>query len=354
MQSERPNYKKMAGEPPGTMVHIGERKIERTAVTLIEYDFENFRETPIERLEDIIASKNSGKISWINIDGVHDTEFISAIGESFGLHPLLLEDVVNTEQRPKLDDYGDYIFTALKMIHYDDKTGLLDIEHVSLIFGESWVITFQERPEDAFDNVRNRIRTGKGRIRKMGADYLAYALIDAIVDNYFVVLENIGLKIEDIEEGLVEGLHSSASAEIHKMKRQTILLRHSIWPLREVISGFQRTGSKLVLESTGYFLRDLYDHTIQVIDTVETYRDILSGMLDTHLSMISNRMNEVMKVLTIIATIFIPLTFIAGVYGMNFEYMPELVVKWAYPAVLAIMAIVAGAMLLFFKRKKWI
>ncbi|MGC9315892.1 MAG: magnesium/cobalt transporter CorA, partial [bacterium] len=233
-------------------------------------------------------------------------------------------------------------------------SGILDIEQVSLILGDSWVLTLQERPGDAFDFVRDRIRNAKGRIRKKGADYLAYALMDAVVDNYFLVLENLEIRIEDIEEDLVRNLTPEMSSEIHRMKRQTINLRHSIWPLREVISGFQRTGSKLISESTAVFLRDLYDHTIQVIDTVETYRDILSGMLDTYLSLTSNRMNEVMKVLTIIATIFIPLTFIAGVYGMNFQYMPELAWKWAYPAVLGLMALVSLAMLIFFKRKKWI
>ncbi len=354
MPLRRHQYKKATGEPPGTMVHIGERKIETPKITIIEYDEENFSERVIEDIDEIKSAKDNGRVCWLNVDGIHDLELIANVGEIFDLHPLLLEDVVNTDQRPKLDDYNEYNFVVLKMLQYDEKKGELDIEQVSLILGDKWVLTLQERPGDAFDFVRDRIRNAKGRIRKKGADYLAYALMDAIVDNYFVVLENLGMRIEEIEEDLVQDLTPEMSSEIHRMKRQTINLRHSIWPLREVISGFQRTGSKLISESTAVFLRDLYDHTIQVIDTVETYRDIISGMLDTYLSLTSNRMNEVMKVLTIIATIFIPLTFIAGVYGMNFQHMPELAWKWAYPAVLGIMALVSVVMIIFFKRKKWI
>jgi len=354
MPLRRHQYKKATGEPPGTMVHIGERKIETPKITIIEYDEENFSERVIEDIDEIKSAKDNGRVCWLNVDGIHDLELIANVGEIFDLHPLLLEDVVNTEQRPKLDDYNEYHFVVLKMLQYDEKKAELNIEQVSLILGDKWVLTLQERPGDAFDFVRDRIRNAKGRIRKKGADYLAYALMDAIVDNYFVVLENLGMRIEEIEEDLVQDLTPEMSSEIHRMKRQTINLRHSIWPLREVISGFQRTGSKLITENTAVFLRDLYDHTIQVIDTVETYRDILSGMLDTYLSLTSNRMNEVMKVLTIIATIFIPLTFIAGVYGMNFQHMPELAWKWGYPAVLGVMALVSVVMIIFFKRKKWI
>lgn len=354
MNIRKPKYKRTAGEPPGTMIHVGERLIESPRITLIEYTPDDFREEHIEKIENVFSAKDDGNVSWINIDGIHDTELIAKLGDAFGLHQLLLEDVVNTEQRPKLDDYDEYIFIVLKMLQCEEKTGDLDIEQVSLIFGEGWVITLQERPGDTFEHVRERIRNSKGRIRKHGADYLAYALIDAIVDNYFVALESIGLKIEDVEAALAENVEPELSSKIHRMKREAISLRHSIWPLREIISGFQRTGSKLITEDTGYFLRDLYDHTIQVMDTVETYRDILSGMLDTYLSISSNRMNEVMKVLTIIATIFIPLTFIAGIYGMNFQHMPELEWKWGYPAVLGVMGLVVAGMLIFFRRKKWI
>ncbi len=336
------------------MVHIGERKIETPRITLIEYNEQDYKEVDASSIEEVLGSKGDGHVSWINVDGIHDMELIAKLGDSFGLHPLLLEDVVNTDQRPKLEDYGDYIFVVVKMLQWEEKTEELDIEQVSLIFGKGWVITLQERPGDTFEYVRDRIRNSKGRIRKMGGDYLAYALMDAIIDNYFVVMENIGLKIENIETAISDEIQPELSSEIHKMKRETISLRHSIWPIREVISAFQRTGSDLISDDTGYFLRDLYDHTIQVMDTVETNRDVLSGMLDIYLSMASNRMNEVMKVLTIIATIFIPLTFIAGVYGMNFQYMPELGFKWAYPAVLGIMAAVVVVMLIYFKRKKWI
>jgi len=341
------------GAPPGTITYVGESKTECVGITLIEYTESEFQEGSIDDNAKLTSSKSEG-VKWINIDGIHDIGLIERLGEVYGLHPLLLEDIVNTEQRPKVDDYTDRVLIVLKMLHYNDELQELEIEQVSLILGDGWVITLQEREGDVFDFVRDRIRNSKGRIRRMGADYLAYALIDAIVDNYFMVLEKIGLTLEDLEDKVIEDPRPETSAKIHRMKRETISLRHSIWPLREVISGIQRLGSKLIGEDTTYFLRDLYDHTIQVIDTVETYRDILSGMLDTYLSSISNRMNEVMKVLTIIATIFIPLTFIAGIYGMNFQYMPELGFRWGYFAVLGLMAFVGVVMLIFFKKKKWL
>jgi magnesium transporter len=253
-----------------------------------------------------------------------------------------------------MEDFGDYIFAVLKMLQYNEEDKETQVEQISLILGSSWVISFQENAGDLFDPIRERLRTDKGRIRKMGADYLVYALIDAVVDNYFVVLERIGERIEEIEEEIVANPSPETLQAIHNLKRQVILLRKSVWPLREAISRLERWESKLIKRSTDIFLRDVYDHTIQVIDAVETYRDMLSGMLDIYMSSVSNRMNEVMKVLTIIATIFIPLTLVAGIYGMNFRYMPELEWVWGYPFVLLIMLAVGIVMLLYFRRRKWL
>jgi magnesium transporter len=345
---------KKVGLPPGTLVSLGEEKAEKIGISLIDYDEANFEEKEIKGVEECFPFKNKPTVTWINIDGIHDIEIIEKIGKHFDLHPLTLENILNTEQRPKIEDFDDYIFIALKMLYHDEKEGEIQTEQVSLILGSNFVISFQEREGDVFNPVRERIRTGKGRIRKMGADYLAYALIDTIVDNYFIIPEKLGERIESIEEELVANPTPETLQAIHTLKRKLIFLRKSLWPLREVISGLQRTESTLIHESTDIYLRDVYDHTIQVIDTIETSRDILSGMLDIYLSSISNRMNQVMKVLTIIATIFIPLTFIAGIYGMNFVYMPELGSPWGYPVVLLVMAGIGILMLVYFKRKKWL
>ncbi len=342
-----------AGLPPGSLIHVGEVKAERTKITVIDYAEKDFQEKETEAVEECFAFRDKATVTWINVDGVHDGEVIGKLGSCFGVHPLILEDIMSTGQRPKIEDMGSYIYIVVRMLSFQAAKREVQSEQVSLILGPNFVISFQESVGDVFDSVRERIRTGKGRVRRMGPDYLAYALIDAIVDNYFLVLEKLGEKVEEIEEELVNDPSRKTLQEIHVMKREMIYLRKSVWPLREVISGLTRTESKLISESTGIFLRDVYDHTVQVIDTVETYRDMLSGMLDIYLSSISNRMNEVMKVLTIIATIFIPLTFIAGIYGMNFKVMPELEWRWGYFIVLGVMAGLAVWMVIYFKRKKW-
>jgi magnesium transporter len=294
-------------------------------------------------------------MTWIDVDGLHDVEMLGELGECFGLHPLVVEDILNTEQRPKLDDYGEYIFVVLKSLyHVDEESGEPAIEQTSLVLGPNYVLSFQEREGDEFDPIRDRIRANKGRVRKASVDYLAYAPIDLIVDQYFVVLERFGDRIESLEEELVADPTTETLQVIHHLKRELIFLRKSVWPLREVIGALERAESTLIHESTDLYLRDAYDHTIQVIDAVETFRDMLSGMLDIYLSSVSNRMNEVMKVLTIIATVFIPLTFIAGLYGMNFKSMPELNWPWAYPLVWGIMIIIAASMVIYFRRKRWL
>jgi len=345
---------KKAGLPPGTLVHIGEKKRERTTITILDYDERHLQEQGIKNVDECLAFKDKPTVTWINVDGIHQIEILEKLGDCFGLHPLVVEDILNTDQRPKMEDFGDYIFIVLKMFYYDDNVDEMVPEQISLILGPNFVISFQEREGGIFDPIRERIRSEKGRIRKMGADYLAYALVDSIVDNYFLILEKLGERMEFLEDELVTNPTPETLQTIHELKREMIFLRKSVWPLREVIGGLERGESPLIQESTRIYLRDVYDHTIQVIDAVETFRDMLSGMLDIYLSSISNRMNEVMKVLTIIATIFIPLTLIAGIYGMNFKYMPELEWPWAYPMVWLIMVAIGVLMLIYFRRKRWL
>lgn len=345
---------KKAGLPPGTLVHIGEQKAEKVRMTVLDYDEAHFQEKEIETVQECFPFKDKPTVTWVNADGLHQVEVLELLGDCFGLHPLVLEDILNTDQRPKMEDFSDYIFVVLKTFDYNDQSDELEPEQISLILGPSFVLSFQEREGTVFNPIRERIRNGQGRIRKMGADYLAYALLDSIVDNYFIVLEKVGEKIEFLEEELVTKPTPDTLQTIHNLKREMIFLRKSVWPLREIIGGLEREEASLIRESTGIYLRDVYDHTIQVMDTIETFRDMISGMLDIYLSSVSNRMNEVMKVLTIIATIFIPLTLIAGIYGMNFQYMPELGWRWGYPMVWLVMLVIGALMLVYFRRKKWL
>jgi len=343
-----------AGLPPGTLVHVGERKVQAARITVIDYHETNFQEKQFPTIEECFPFKATTTVTWINIDGLHQVDIIEKLGAQFELHPLILEDILHTGQRPKLEDFDNYMYIVLKMLKYNEPKQKVEAEQVSLVLGRNFVISFQESVGDVFDQVRDRIRNAKGRIRKMNADYLVYSLIDAVVDNYFLILEKLGEKIELMEEQLVAEPTENTLQQIHALKREMISLRKSVWPLREAVSALERSESALIAKSTHIYLRDVYDHTIQVIDTVETFRDMVSGMLDIYLSSISNRMNAVMKVLTIIATLFIPLTFIAGLYGMNFKYMPELEWRWGYPAVGLVMAAVAVVMLVYFRKKKWL
>ena len=346
---------KKAGLPPGTLVHIGDKKSDLTRVTLFDYNEQGLEEKEITEAEECALFKDKSTVTWINVAGLHQVEVLEKLNECFGLHPLVLEDILNTDQRPKMEDFGDYLFIVLKTLFLnDDLKEEVGSEQVSLILGPNFVLSFQERGGGLFDPIQERIRNGKGRVRKMGPDYLVHAILDTIIDHYFVVLEKLGERIEFLEEELVSRPTPVTLGEMHRLKREMIFLRKAVWPLREVIGSLERGESSLIQESTVIYLRDIYDHTIQVIDNIETYRDMLSGMLDIYLSSISNRMNEIMKVLTIIATIFIPLTFIVGLYGMNFKNMPELEWRWGYPLVLFLMLAVAVFMLFYFRRKKWI
>jgi magnesium transporter len=343
-----------AGQPPGTPLSIGRRKMEEVRVSYIHYNENLHEEKENSTPKECADLCRSSDVVWINIDGIHDAGTIEEIGKYFNIHSLTVEDIANTMQRPKFEDFDGYLFIVLKMLSYSDINTGMETEQVCVILGENYVITFQEKPGDVFDTVREQIRGRRGRIRKAGADYLAYALIDAVVDSYFLILETIGDQIEEVEDQVLLDPNPDTVSKIHRFKRAMLFIRRTAWPLREEIALLEKSGSNLVRKPTVVFLRNLYDHTIQVIDTVETYRDIISGMHDMYLSSVSNRMNQVMKVLTIIATIFIPLTFISGVYGMNFRYMPEIEWKYGYFAILGFMLLIGVVMLLFFRKKKWI
>ena len=342
------------GLPPGSLVPVEVPALERVQLTVMDYDAGKLEELESATVEECLPFKDAPTVTWLDLVGLQDMELVARLGSEFGLHPLVLEDLVNTQQRPKLEDFQDYLFLVMKMITFSEDTHRVEDEQVSVILGPRYVISFQERPGDIFGPVRERIRTGKGRIRTMGPDYLAYSLVDAVVDHYFVVLEGLGEWIEELEDEVVSAPVPATMEEIHRVKREMLLLRKATWPLREVISALGREGTSLVTAPVRIYVRDVYDHTIQVLDTGETLRDIVSGLLDTYLSSVSNRMNEIMKVLTIMASIFIPLTFIAGVYGMNFRHMPELALPWAYPAVLALMVMIALGLLAYFRRKRWL
>ena len=344
-----------AGLPPGTLIHVGDKKVEEPKLTLVEYN-EDTLEVHVSQDIDIIKDLEfaENRNIWINVDGLHQTELIEGIGKLFGVHPIVLEDILNTNQRPKTESYEDYIYVTIRTLFYGRLENTVNSDQISLILGNNFILSFQEIGTDLFTKIRQRLERPAGNIRKRGVDYLTYSLIDSIVDNYYLLLEDLGEEIERLEDELIKEPSSATLQRIHELKREMIFLRKSLWPLRETIASLQRDESGLIKESTGIYLRDLYDHSIQVIETVETYREMLSGMLDLYLSTVSNRMNEVMKVLTVIATIFIPLTFIAGIYGMNFEYMPELKWEWGYPAVMIFMTAISVIMLYYFKKKTWL
>lgn len=350
-----------AGLPPGTAVHVGERKAQEVRITTVNYDREGCRTQTAARPEECAAARKKPGITWINVDGLHQVELIEKVGVCFNLHPLTIEDICNTTQRPKLDLFDDHLFLVVRTQRYQPETRTLEPDQISLVLGPNFLLTFQEQSGELFAGVRQRLVGGKGRIRSMGPDYLAYALLDAVVDNYFTVLEQLGEEIEDVEDEVIANPDQATIHRIHLLKRELILLRKSVWPLREILGSLMRQEEQeLIGEATNIYLRDLYDHTIQVIDTLETYRDVVAGLLDIYLSSLSNRMNETMKVLTIFAVIFIPLTFITGVYGMNFNpesspwNMPELNWYWGYPLALGLMVAVVAAMLIYFKRKRWL
>jgi len=342
-----------SGLPPGSLVHIGQDTCVASRISVIEYTPNQSTGCAISQVEECEVYRNKPSVVWINVDGLREAEVISKLGNIFGLHPLIQEDILNTEQRPKAEDYGDYIFIVMRMLIYDETTRGVKGEQVSLVLGKNFILSFQETSSVIWNSVRERIRNNKGCIRKAGTDYLAYSLMDTIVDNYFGIMEKIGEYVDDIEGELISSPSKETLKIVRDLKREMITLRKSIWPLRDVVRMLQDINSPLIAPATKIYLRDIYDHAIQVIDSIESTRDIISGMLDIYFSSVSNRLNEIVKVLTILSAIFIPLTFIAGVYGMNFEGMPELTKSYGYPLVLALMATIALVLIVYFKRKKW-
>lgn len=354
MMKLMPMDSKKAGMPPGTVVHIGNRLVENSTITVMDYNAEVLAEHTVPDAAECKEFLESPTVTWINAAGLHDVALLQRFGTAFGIHPLVMEDIANTNQRPKLEDHGDYLFMVVKMLYRrGDQDGIV-AEQVSLILGPNYLITFQEMEGDTFDLIRERIRGGKGRVRKMGCDYLAYSLIDSIVDNYFVILEEFAERIEAIQEEVLHSQDSSLLVRIQRQRGELLLLRKNLWPLRELVSGMEKSESGLLLDSLRPYLRDVYEHTIQVIDSVESIRELLSVAVEIYMSCMSNRMNQVMKVLTVIATIFIPLTFVAGVYGMNFRHMPELEWRYGYAAVWVLMLALGIGMGVFFRKRRWL
>ena len=339
------------GAPPGTLFYNGEKRTDRSKITLIEYNDSDFFEQEYYDLSDGLSDVKPNMIKWINVEGLHDPELVEAIGKKYNIHPLTLEDIVHVDQRPKFEDFEHYVVAIMKMISY---TTEVEAEQLSIVLCENTVLSFQEpHSGDAFDIIRNRLRQGKGRVRKLGADYLAYALMDAVVDCYFTAIEKIGDKVEEIEEEIINNSDKKSLIQLYHLKREMIYLRKQVWPMRDMINNMIRSETVLINSSSDMYLRDLSDHVTRIIDTVETYRDLLSGIMDIYLSTNANRMNEVMKVLTIMSSIFIPVTFIAGVYGMNFDNMPELKTQTGYYVVWGVMLTIIIGLLIYFKRKKW-
>jgi magnesium transporter len=345
---------KKIGLPAGSMVYIGEQKVEKVKLSAIDYDQNQLAVRETISLEELSALRKIPTSTWVNVTGLHEVDTLQELARLYEIDPLVMEDILNSDQRPKIEIHDAYIFIVLKSITYTQDHESIFIEQVSIILGEKFLLTFQERENPVFSPIRERIKDPSSRLRRNGADFIMYALMDVIIDHYFLVMERQGEKVQQLEDRVVAKPDQSIMYSIQKMKREMILLRRSVWPLREVLHNLLREDLSLIHRPTIPFLRDIYDHVIQVVDTIETHRDITSGILEIYLSSISNRMNEIMKMLTLIATIFIPLTFIAGIYGMNFEWMPELKWRWGYAGFWMLIILTTMSLLSVFKKKKWI
>jgi magnesium transporter len=351
------SFRRMArkvGMPPGSLVYTGDKGHLPAKITITRYNEQTITERQVDSFTACQLVGDPGEVTWINVTGISKVTDLEKLGECFKIHPLVLEDILEVGQRPKVEDYDDYLYIVLNAIRSVAEAEELVAEEISLVLGSHYLLSFYPGDGDIYASIRERLLQAKGRIRKMGADYLAYSLIDLVVDNYFVELEKFGDQMESLEDEVVANPSPRTLRDVHQFKNDMIMLRKSLWPLREVIARLERRESPLISESLGNYFRDVYDHTIIAIDTVETYRDILSGMLDIYLSSMSNRLNEIMKVLTIIATVFMPLTFITSLYGMNFKNMPELQWEYGYFGVITVIVVVAVVMLMYFKRKAWI
>jgi magnesium transporter len=345
---------KSIGLAPGSLVFIGEQKTETTRIRLMDFDKDLLEESQPDNIDEIAECVKTSTTSWVNIDGLHDTELVKKVGKLFDLHPLLLEDMLNTGQRPKLEDFDNCLFLSLKMLRYNAEKDEIASEQLSLVLGKTFLLTFQERPGDVFDPVRERIRKHRPRIRQSGVDYLAYALLDTVVDNYIYLIERLGERIEDLEDELFDNPTSAVMEKIHNMKREMNYLRKSIRPAREAIVELAKSESDMVNENIFPFLKDLQDLATQATEAIDIYRDMLTDDFNIYVSTVSNKMNDVMKVLTIFAAIFIPLTFVAGVYGTNFKHLPELEFKYSYPIFWGVLIIIGVSMVFYFRRKKWL
>ncbi len=344
---------KPLAQSPGTIHFSGKQRVDQVGIQIIDFDRDHLDVRTVDDVSECFGYRDTPTITWINVNGLHDTEVIRVLGERFGVHPLALEDVVSTQQRPKIEDYDDHLFLICRMLRVEPGTTKVQSEQLRLVLGRGFLLSFQERPGDVFNPVRERLKRPQGRLRNGHADYLAYCLVDAVIDNYFVVGETFGEAIEDLEALVLADTAQDPLNTIHGLKRELVMLRRAVSPLRDVVAELRRNDSPLVDASTATFLRDAHDHAVQVNETVESFRDLLTGLQDLAMANMSNRMNDVMKVLTIFASIFVPLTFVAGVYGMNFEHMPELGWPWAYPVFWTIIVSITSAMLVYFRRKKW-
>ncbi len=347
-------YSKKVGLPPGSLVHIGEKHSDISKITVVDYSKDHYEEKNVTALEDCRSYLEKNSTTWLRLTGIHDTQLVQSIGSLCNLHQLVLEDILHTNQRPKVEFYKEYVFIVLWLIYYNEDNDSTKYEQLSLVVGKNFVITFEEREHGLFDTIKERIEHSQWREKDLGSDYLAYALVDVIVDNYFLVLESKSNKIEEIEQSFFDDTSAASARSLYKQKANMIFLKKSIWPLREVVSTLLRNDSTIIKESTLPYLRDLNDHTVQIIEIIESIQDLLTSMLNIYQSAVSNKMNTIMKVLTVITTIFVPLTLITGIYGMNFKYMPELEWKYGYLTVLAIMGSIIFGMLVYFKRKKWL
>jgi len=342
------------GLPPGALVPVGERKTEELSITLIEYGVDEIVEQRFDSIPEALAHPPRLPTLWINVYGLPSAEGMSALGKQFGLHPLVLEDVLNTDQRPKVDDYGDYLYIVARFFDYERETLTVSSDQVSMVLGKNFVLTFQERPTGSFDPVRERLRQNRGQIRRLGADYLAYTLIDALVDRYFLVLEQISERTEALEDQLMQRATPGVLQTLHQLKRETLTLRRSVWPLREVVATLTRGEGRFFQPETLPYLRDVYDHTVHVIESLEAIRDLIAGMLDIYLSSISNRVNQEVRLLTVIALIFMPATMISGIFGMNFRTMPLLDNPLGFYLALGMIATIVAVLGLAFWRRRWL
>lgn len=344
-----------SGLPPGTLVHIGEKHEAECRISIIQYNADTLLHHEISSISELASLQNSGMITWINVDGLSDTHIVETIGQELNIHPLVLEDILSTHQRPKLEEYENYLYLVIKGIDVNlGKDFSLEYEQISILLLANHVITFKEKADDTFKPIHSHLQNRNGRLRQLGSDYLAYVILDTIVDEYFVVEDNLDDIIDPLEDNILFNSSKEMLKTVQQIRRGLISMKRNISPLRELLATIQRTDTPLLQEKTLCYYGDVYDHVLRVTDALESYRERISAMHDIYLSSISNKLNETMKVLTIFASIFIPLTFIAGVYGMNFEYMPELKWRWAYPALWVIFITIGMGLLIFFKKKRWL